>query len=235
MNRRAFLQSMSAAFSAMALGVRPAFAQSPPRINYDLFCDSALSYRYDMMQPWSHEGIIAASDAKILIVHPGEWSGDGSARVPDLTKLWWDEFDAPGWKELPRQQLETVDATSLMCPACMGTGRLGDGIHRVDIKDEDGDPCMGWVGGRACSQCGGCGWDDFQHREILGDGHFCPGYMNRIRTLGGVDYRVATVDYRVATVDYRVATVARLPTYTGSILLFRGDGGVKGMLCSAET
>ena len=100
----------------------------------------------------------------------------------------------------------------------MGIGRVGAGVHRVPAKDEDGDPFFEWAGGTECGNCRGTGWDnDFPHIERLGGATFFPGYMNRLRTLGGLDYRV----YGCGGGRYGD---------DASVLLVRGDNGLRGML-----
>jgi hypothetical protein len=221
MNRRSFLQSMSVAFSAVAFGVRPNFAQTPLKIRYELFADTQC-FRYDLDQPFSLDGAIYATDSRFLITHPGEWTGMESGKVPNVARLWWGEFDKPGWKDLPAQKLELrSDHLESLCHRCMGTGRVGDGVHRVPDKDQDGDAYWRWAGGERCPFCDH-GWDrDVCNHERIGPAVFCPGRMNRLRTLGHLDYRVIMVD----PCDLR-------PNGLGHVLLVRGDNGLKGMLCS---
>lgn len=219
--RRSFLQSMAAAFSATALGVRMSPAQ-PAAIRYELFTDtSAWVRRHQICEPFSLDGAVYATDARVLITHPGEWSGSGNAKVPDVGKLWWDEFDKPGWKELPEQRLELTTHDSSLCHLCMGLGRVGDGVHRVLCRDEDGDPEWAWAGGAKCHQCNGTGWEEeYPHVDRIDGAAFSPGYMNRLRTLGGLDYRILSLGD-----DRRVH-----PRGNAEVLLVRGDGGVRGML-----
>lgn len=171
MNRRSFMQAIAAAFSAVASGVRPNFAAEPPKIRYELFSDTQ-DFRWALSQPFSQDGVICATDARIIVTHPGEWSGESAGRVPNISSLCWDEFDTGGWKELPSQSLEFAPQFEFgtMCHLCMGTGRVGDGVRRVLGKDEDGDPMWRWTGGTKCYQCDG-GWEDnFPHIERLGVG-----------------------------------------------------------------
>ena len=208
MNRRSFLQSMSAAFGALALGVRPSFA-SPSRINYSLFTDKYVR-RYDLTSPWSDRGVIAVTDAKILITHPGEWSGEASAKVPDIWKLWWGEFDATGWCPLRTVRAKQNQQNSTSgCPQCYGTGRIGPHVRQCDCdplaeytdhskgypRILDGCPqCQpsGWIGGVKCTACGGSGWLEGDERfvEQFQGVKFNPHYIARVRTLGEVDCRV---------------------------------------------
>lgn len=225
--RRSFLQSMSAAFSAAVIGIRPAFAE-PPKINYSLFCDNWLgSSRYDIADPFSIDGGIYATDSRVLITHPGEWSGNATGSLPNVGKLQWDEFNKPGWKELPSQKLELQDDPwhyGGQCHHCMATGRVGNGITRVIGQDEDGDAEYQWAGGQVCGYCNGTGMDDsYRHLEPLGSALFAPGYTNRLRTLGGLDCRVIECEAG----KFCGGGMAH-------ILLVRGDHGVRGMLMSCD-
>lgn len=216
--RRSFLQSMSAAMSAVAFGARMPSAIEPPKIRYDLFAETWIGGKWDIHEPFSLDGSIYATDSRVLITHPGEWSGGATGRVPAVHHLWWGEFDRPGWKQLPEQRLELRHPhMESQCVHCMATGRVGEGVHRALSTDEDGDDVYRWVGGTKCGYCNGTGWDEsFSHHERLGNGVFAPGYMQRLRTLGGLDYRVIECGPRYCKESY--------------VLLVRGDGGIKGML-----
>lgn len=121
-SRRSFLQAAAAAFSGVALGrLGETTAPEPQPIDYSRFCDhDGDSWRYDLAAPFSQNGMIVATDSKILISHPGELSGGGTARVPDVGKLWWGEFDARGWVELPPPRIEETRDHWSRCVHCLG-------------------------------------------------------------------------------------------------------------------
>lgn len=218
MQRRTFIKSIAAAFGTMAVGKLPAMP-AERRINYDRFCTNT-SIRYDLDSPWSQNGTVYASDYQILITHPGEFTGDGSARVPDLSKLWWGEFDSRGWREWPDQQVLVAhpDGMQRWCPKCHGKGRLGSGVRECpkchgDFDEYFGDDAVGDafyydIGGvkhnvpHHCPTCrtghvggllcGTCKGDGHtvESLEIVGGQYLSGWYCDSIRQLGGADYRV---------------------------------------------
>ena len=237
MNRRSFLQMVSAALAASTLGVR-GLTQQPDAINWNLLTD--WDVRYDLTSPWSVEGTIYATDTRKIIALPGEFSGKGDAKVPNVGKLPWNEFDAGGWQPLGRPVLErygTDDETWTLCLQCFGIGRTGD-VRRCDkcngyldvwYDDTAGTSrggchkCHeGWVGGVECLRCHGT-----RHEtegpplsETIHGYPFCPAQMQMLRTLGELDIRV---------IDESELPL-RKHGNSGGVLLFRGAGGVRGLL-----
>lgn len=229
LSRRSFMQSIGSMMAAMTLGVRGGVTKKPT-VNFDLFTDTIECARYNLQHPWSVNGIIAATDARILVTTPGELSGDADARVPDLGKLCWSEFDTGGFRPFiggHRVKCRRV-YTATWCGTCGGIGQVGGVIRKCRTCggdwDADGigpecpDCFKGFVGGTKCPDCkGGKFQDDDQAYDIrVGDSRFCAGYIARIKTIGDV--------------DVKVVPVGPLNNQDGDILLFRGDNGVRGML-----
>lgn len=235
MNRRSFLASVSAAFSAAALGVN--LKPRVPLIRYDLFTDAEIE-RYSIGEPFGVDGRVFATDSRVLVSHVGELiESDGERRLPNVRKLNWDEFDSPGWKPLGTPAYENQDDRrypGTPCPDCMGIGLIGTQFTACDHCAGDGEvlsddsiqivQCSKCVGGRTGGiKCGRCdsGWIyDETFCEIVGGRKFAPHYMERIRTLGPID---------VLSIDGRTADGS-----TGPMLLFRGDHGIRGMLMGVE-
>lgn len=228
MNRRTFLQSMSAAFCSSVLAGTVDCRHERHSIDYSQFVDEdqLWSRRYDLSHPFSVDGSIYATDGRVVITHPGEWRGTSEGRVPDVTQLWWDEFDRSGWKPLGRPHNERhPDGAS--CPICRGKWLIGP---TATCKRCDG---LGWMlqdFGRAVTDCdcyegkvgvkcpAGCDRGLVDYREQIDGCGFCPDYMARLRTLGDLEYRRIDVDHGV------------IPSLVG-LLLVRAAGNVRGILC----
>lgn len=234
--RRSFLQSVAAALSVAVVGVKPNLsAIERPVIDYSLFADNDGDvFRYDVRSPFNIDGSIYATDCRIIVSHPGEWTGEEKARVPNIGSLQWSEFDSPGWSSLGTPKLtESQDAGT--CAVCRGRGVLpvkpsslsecdecqGSGTYYPPSFDITGisRPCpkcvSGYRGGVKCSACNS-GYVDFLER--VGNWDFNPKYMASVRSLGAVDVRVIDAE-----------TFLEHPY---GMLLFRGAGDVRGMLVS---
>lgn len=220
MNRRSFLQSMTAAFAMATTGLA---IRNPKPIRYELFTMPYAS-RYDLKTPFSIGGNVYASDSRVLIAHAGDIGDtDQKRRVPDLSHLKWGEFESGGFRSLGAPNLVRGPHASAGCPECYGLGRVGDGVTQCPclvigddgrcIRCEDSE----WIGGRACSVCERGEITDGSV-EGVGCGRFSPAYMSRLRTLGELDVKVITD--KDANGDL------------ANILLFRGEHGVRGMLMS---
>lgn len=227
--RRSFLQSMAAALSVAVIGTKPNLsAIERPAIDYSLFTDGETA-RYDLSSPWSIDGAVYATNSRILVTHPGEWSGDGKARVPNVGGLPWDEFDACGWS--PLGKLNRVEASGCgQCVACRGVGVIGSNLSECDECLGSGTfypPNYEWTGrSRPCRKCvygylGGvkCGACDNGRVDFVEELHgfeYDPLYIAAIRTLGPVDVRAIEDTDKYGR--------------RGGMLLFRGAGDVRGML-----
>lgn len=234
-NRRSFLQSMAAAMSVAVVGVKPGPAAiERPVIDYSLFVDND-DYigRYDVSSPWSVDGSIYATDCRIVVTHPGEWSGGGDARVPNAQRLQWGEFESAGWSPLG-STVQVKSEGGAACGICRGRGVLGGNLVECDECQGSGTfyphhyeysgktmPCrkcvLGYLGG---VKCGACNNGQLDWREEIGGYEFSPHYIAAIRTLGPVDTRIITTG---------------ADSFKGrdhGVLLFRGAGNVRGMLMS---
>jgi len=231
MNRRSFLQSLTVAFSAVATGTRLSLKDEPPAIDYSLFTmdEHHLGLWSALVNPFSVDGSVYATDSRVLIRHPGEWSGDDAGRLPDVSKLWWEEFDEPGWHPLG-VPVHVSHSRGADCPTCRGKGFVGPESMCLACKgiggtlDEEGDfyrECPncneGVVGLARCPA--GCVGGVVKYRERIGSGLFCPDYMARLRTLGDIEVR--TIDVAKGTKVYS----------GGTVLLVRGPREVRGLLC----
>ena len=231
MNRRSFLQSLSAAFAVSMTGIH--FRPVQRIINYDLFT-CRYTTRYDFAEPFGLDGTVYATDARVLIAHAGELqASDDQRRLPKLSHLEWDEFDSPGFKSLGapvyRQYRESKFTRGTSCPDCMGTGKIGN-VRRcscppysewIDEDVVDGPQVIegceicrgGWLGDRSCQRCK----QGFIHvesfREIVNDMPFAPSLMARVRTLGSLDVKVVNSEM-----------------HDGPMMLFRGENNLRGML-----
>lgn len=215
MNRRSFLQAMSAAFGSACLGSSLIQREHQPLpIRYDLFCDPEF-VRYSLGRPFAVEGSVCATNGHILILHGdnGSLTQDLPGRFPNIRKLDWSPFDKPGWKPLPKPQwYNAVPKWGAECPECLATGRIGDDVRRCEVCHGNSDnwgtlpdgtngcpKChYGWVGGTACHRCkperdvdgdvtvGIC----YGNRvwELIDGAPFAGSKLNRIRTLSDVEY-----------------------------------------------
>lgn len=230
--RRSFMQSMAAALSVAVIGVKPNLSTfERPAIDYSLFTDKETA-RYDLTSPWSIDGNIYATNSRIIVTHPGEWSGDGKARVPNVGVLPWREFDSLGWS--PLGKAKCVEAIGCgQCAICRGVGVLGSNLIECDECQGSGTfypdnyewtgrsrPCpkcvYGYIGGVKCSACDQ-GYTDFV--EEIGGYNFDPLWIFAIRTLGPVDIHI-------------LGDIESPYERVGGMLFFRGDGDVRGMLMS---
>lgn len=227
--RRSFLQSMAAAMSVAVVGVhRSAAEPSPPVIDYSLFTDRETT-RYDLSAPWSKDGAIYATNSRILVTHPGEWNGDGTGRVPNVGVLPWGEFDARGWSPLGKTKRVEADGCGY-CFVCRGVGVLGSNLTECGECFGTGEdypenyewtgcsrPCskcvLGYLGGVKCAACENGRVD---YVEELGGYEYDPLWIAAIRTLGPVDVHAIEDTDKYGRVC--------------GMLLFRGAGGVRGML-----
>jgi len=227
---------MSAAFAATSLGVT--FKTLKPLIRYDLFTDPWTT-RFDLNAPFGIDDMIYATDCKILISHPGrDDRGTEDRRVPKVGNLPWNEFDSSGWKPLGSPDLvvrtDHYRDNGHCCSVCFGLGRVGSNVVRCpdchgrsEWVDEDAnevfDGCekcrVGYVGGPICTHCerGWVNGPTIEERIIGSPRRFGTGMMARIRTLGDLEYRV--VEGEGANDET-------------SLLLFRGDHGIRGIACS---
>ncbi len=232
MNRRTFMQSLTAAFSVAMTGIN--FQPVKRVINYDLFTDPHTT-RYSLGQPFGIDGTVYATDARVLIAHAGELEAIGEdRRLPNLSTLEWSEFEQGGFKSLwpaNYQHYKNAKPRNLItaCPDCMATGKIGN-VRRcscgpesewIDYGATDGpevrDGCevcrTGWLGDRECKRCE-FGWIETEaFRESVCGMSFCPSLMSRVRTLGNLDVKV----------------IESRNTY-GPMLLFRGENNLRGML-----
>lgn len=196
-------------------------------IDYSLFVNDVPGRKYDLRHPFAVRGAIYATDSRILVRHPGELTGISTALIPDVEKLWWREFDRSGWKRLgsPRYA-HGKDNYEDNCPVCRGYGIVGE---RTRCLNCDGDEywwdrdfikscgkCVdGWTGKR-CEA--GCQNGSINYVENLAGFTFGADYMNRLRTLGELDYRIINVE-------------SGIEPHGGHVLLVRGVEGIRGMLC----
>ena len=221
MNRRSFLQSIGAAMSAVALGAR--FTPDSPSIDYRLFTGG--DGRYDLSSPFSVGGTVYATDGKVLVAHSGNVVSDAAdRRVPDVSKLWWDEFDSGGFSHLrPIREKYPAQAE---CEACFGVGRTGNFVEcQCFHADPETGVCLdckdsGFRGGIECPVCDGtsCVQEDYCY-EIDGE-PFAPHMLARIKTLGDLEVKVLH-EYPEYSTGHR---------QRHGIALFRGDHGIRGML-----
>ncbi len=233
MNRRSFLQSLAALSGSVAIGIRPGAESIGKKslIDYSLFCDDPLAPtpRFNLLDPFSVGEHVYASDCRILVRHPGVLTGEASGRVPDVSQLWWEEFDSPGWGSLHQAEYVYGKPGHVMalCGVCLGRGVVGK-VFRCTAEDcefdrEVGHGCPhcvnGWVGAKCTAS--GCRKGDVEFREIIGGSLFCPSYMSRVRSLGNIEYRIIR----------KSDGVVHGPT---DVMLFRGEGGVQGFLCGMD-
>lgn len=230
MNRRNFLQSVSAAMSAVALGVT--FKPVATKIRYDLFTDTS-SAKWDLSLPFGLGDNVYATDARVVVCHPGDVDmTDGTRRVPAADRLQWDEFEAGGWKPLGQSTYcHQSQNYGSYCVECLGLGRTGPNVRRCPDCDGDSewfnddgkmhDGCEKcrccWIGGPICGKCKGEGYLTENIAESIGGFNFSPAMVGRIRTLGELDVKV-------------IESPANYHWTASGLMLFRGDHGIRGML-----
>lgn len=214
MNRRTFLQAMSAAFGSACLGTSLIHSEQVSPIRYDLFCDPE-THRYNLGQPFTFGESVCATDCRALILHSNRdgFIQDIEGRFPAVHKLDWTVFDKRGWKPLGSPQFyNAVPEYGAECPECLATGRIGHNVRRCAVCGGEnknwgmlpdgtiGCPeChYGWVGGVACHRCrperdsdgdvvvGFC--DGPRVWEFIDGAPFAVSRVNRVRTLGDVEY-----------------------------------------------
>jgi hypothetical protein len=208
MTRRSFIESVAAMVAASAIG-KSVVLPKQPTIDYSLFCDPYPGCRYDLTTPFDLRGLRYASDARVLVCHESDGlSVDGDRPVPDVSALWWGEFESRGWQRLPDSCIHNVAPKyDENCETCYGKGRIGSGVVLCpacegedwckDIRiegvnaEQHPDCASGWIGGAKCETCNGSG----HHRNVgtmsLVQGRiFGTGYLNKLRTLGEVETRI---------------------------------------------
>lgn len=233
-SRRSFLQTAAAAFAGVALGrLGSPSAPGPRPIDYTRFVEREAydGARYQLAAPFSHGDMICATDCRILLTHQGELSGDGSARVPDVSRLNWSEFDSRGWRELPRVgRVARFTDVSSRCVHCLGTGFLGESSEcgecygAGDVPTKLGDyvvnfwDCPRCNGrgklGTTCVPCGGTGYT-LTAEQLYGE-RFCVFYLDALRRLGPI--------------ETRLIQGAKSSHGESAALIFRGEHGVRGFL-----
>lgn len=240
MTRRSFIESVAAMVAASAVG-KSVVLPKQPAIDYSLFCDKIGIGRYDLLTPFDLQGVRYASDARVLVCHESDGhSTDGDRPVPDVTKLWWDEFETRGWQRLPDSCVYNARGTGDdECETCYGTGRLGSGIVvcpicngeewcisvRTDsmskeFKLEQHPDCVsGWIGGVKCETCNGKGYHGKVGTLSLVQGRvFSTGYLNKIRTLGEVETKIIDA-----------------PKKSAGVMVFRFGESGRGFLMGIDT
>lgn len=229
-SRRSFLQAAAAAFSAVALGrLGTPSAPGPRPIDYSRFLMRADDWWkvYELSAPFSQGELVCATDSRILLTHPGELSGAGSARVPDISKLNWSEFDSRGWRELPQVgRIDRFTDVSSECVYCLGSGIHGEssecggcygsGDFLTDSGYDDCPRCNGRGElGTPCVPCGGTGYTPTA--EHLHGERFSVFYLDALRRLGPIETRLIQ--------GVRSAEHGETPA-----LIFRGEQGIRGFL-----
>lgn len=222
MNRRTFLQSLGAAMATASMGVK--FTPASPSIDYRLFT-TVDSVRYDLSSPFSIGSTVYATDASVLIAHPGAIADVDSDRcVPKLSGLDWHEFDTGGFRPL---HLVRNPTEVLPCEACFGIGRTGNYRACNHEHIADNGVCYdcrdhGYCGGDVCSVCSGAVWvSDYMYKVNGLD--FAPEMIARIKTLGDLDVKVL-----------RKEDEWSIRKGHHGICLFRGANGVRGMLMGLQ-
>lgn len=243
MQRRTFLGALTAAFTTTVAGQSFALVRSAP-VRYDLFCGD--NRRYDLAAPFQLGQTVYATDARILISHQVAGNATpSSGRFPAVQGLWWDLFDGGGWRGLGGPQLRDL-VTEMVCPTCMGTGRVGSDVtrcsacrHVVPVTGEESLPgcsrcTRGWRGGTKCLDC---------TPRVSAEGGEVYGYSNRgvVEVLGGFNFQTALVN-RIRTlpgeIEWKLIGTDGPPTRDGKsapVLAFRWGNTGRGLLMGLAT
>jgi hypothetical protein len=239
MSRRGFIKTASA---FAGLGLLPSWKQFTQRRQIDLrpFCDDWTGYHWNLAQPFAQDGLVYATDARILcrttLADAPQLSDQ--ARLPAASKLpWWEADDRElTWRPWPKLRLFS-DKKEMTCPVCWGRGCVGRvvrcapcdgdgtiacqerdaGARWVDFGDEGGD-----IFNRTCDDCQGSGYvsPDGRCGYCGGTGDTNRPALQRIDDLviaGHYDNRIRAL----GQVEYSVLTDK---PFQSRIVRYRGDG-----------
>lgn len=195
MQRRTFMQALSAAFAIPTVGF--GFTPAKPTIRWDLWTDE-IATRYDLATPWACNESTFATCGRALICAPGcDGELAGERRVPNLDLLPWDDFDNAGWRS-SRELVRVPAKGEMVCPHCFGYGVIGkrtmcdcDDIVWDGISDEPSIVCPKcndncWLGEK-CPHCKNGYICEAPYKLRLDNKHFCAGLFAKFQTLGDFD------------------------------------------------